>query len=110
MRTNCPNCGAPYHDIDTNNKCLYCGTAYLDVSSIDFDAQEPFYLRFKANGTYITQKVKPKVGSITIQSNETIATNHLGQKLLSVNINKEIITELSFESLENVIFYKKERK
>ena len=112
MRTNCPNCGAPYQNIEVNNKCPYCGTAYLDISSIDFDSQEPFYLRFKVHDTYITQKVKPKFGSITIQQDETIATNYFGEKLLSFTTNKEIITELSFENYfkEPIVIYQNKNK
>lgn len=42
---NCPNCGAVY-EID-KNKCPYCGTSYYDMSAIDFEDGEPFYLKIK---------------------------------------------------------------
>ena len=42
---NCPNCGAP---LDPNaNKCSYCGTSYFDMTSINIDDGEPFYLKLK---------------------------------------------------------------
>ena len=48
MDRNCPNCAAPY---DVNlNKCPYCGTNYFDISCIDIDSFEPFYLKLKKGG------------------------------------------------------------
>lgn len=44
-QTNCPNCGAPY-DLELT-KCPYCGTGYFDLSFIDFDAVEPFYIKIQ---------------------------------------------------------------
>lgn len=44
-QTNCPNCGAPY-DLELT-KCPYCGTNYFDLSFIDFDVTEPFYIKIK---------------------------------------------------------------
>lgn len=44
-QTNCPNCGAPY-DLELT-KCPYCGTSYFDLSFIDFDAVEPFYIKIR---------------------------------------------------------------
>ena len=42
---NCPNCGAPLEaDIC---KCPYCGTSYFDISAINIDDGEPFYLKLK---------------------------------------------------------------
>ena len=42
---NCPNCGVP---LDPNaNKCSYCGTSYFDITSINIDDGEPFYLKLK---------------------------------------------------------------
>lgn len=46
-RRNCPNCGAPY-DID-KNKCPYCGASYYDMSAVDFESGEPFYLKIRTN-------------------------------------------------------------
>jgi len=42
---NCPNCGAPLNP--DANKCSYCGTSYFDMTSINIDDGEPFYLKLK---------------------------------------------------------------
>lgn len=44
---NCPNCGAPL-DKDVC-KCPYCNTSYFDISSINLDAGEPFYLKVRTH-------------------------------------------------------------
>lgn len=44
---NCPNCGAPLEA--EKNKCAYCGTSYFDLSAINIDDGEPFYLKFKTH-------------------------------------------------------------
>ena len=54
---NCPNCAAPLELGEY--KCPYCGTLYLNLSMINFDKQEPFFLTIKKDGALITQKVKP---------------------------------------------------
>ena len=58
--TNCLNCGAPF---DVNEeKCLYCGTSYYDMSALDINSDKPFMLKIKTtlNGKecYITQLVR----------------------------------------------------
>ena len=42
---NCPNCGAP-EDVELN-KCPYCGTSYFDMSAIDMEMHEPFFLKIR---------------------------------------------------------------
>ena len=44
---NCPNCGAPLESDVC--KCPYCGTSYFDISAINLDAGEPFYLKVRTN-------------------------------------------------------------
>ena len=58
---NCPNCGAPLEL--GKYKCPYCDTLYLDLSMINFDEQEPFFLTIKKDGALITQKVMPQTAS-----------------------------------------------
>ena len=43
-KTNCIDCGAA-KDID-EVKCPYCGTTYLDFTSIDFDSNDPVVCQF----------------------------------------------------------------
>ena len=52
---NCPNCAAPY-DVGLN-KCPYCGTSYFDMSCIDINSLEPFYLKLKMGDMTVTSKV-----------------------------------------------------
>lgn len=52
---NCPNCAAPY-DVGLN-KCPYCGTSYFDMSCIDINSLEPFYLKLKMGDMMVTSKV-----------------------------------------------------
>lgn len=65
---NCPNCGAVYEP--EKNKCPYCGTSYYDMSALNFESSEPFYLKIKThiNGksAYITQLVKPCLSNMSM--------------------------------------------
>jgi hypothetical protein len=42
---NCPNCGASLESDVC--KCPYCGTSYFDISAINIDDGEPFYLKLR---------------------------------------------------------------
>lgn len=50
---NCPNCGAPI----TGSKCEYCGSLFLDFSSIEIN--RPMWLRVKLDGHLILLHVFP---------------------------------------------------
>lgn len=74
-QTNCPNCGAPY---DANlTKCPYCGTNYFDLSFIDMDSTEPFYIKVKKSFIHkkqnrimpciITMKVLPQYHEFNVE-------------------------------------------
>lgn len=97
MKTNCPNCGAPY---DVNlNKCPYCGTTYLDMSSIDMDADTPFFLKIKTGGIIVTQKVKGiKKCEISVTSNYTDMVNN-GYVLQRYVTSSSVITHMEFEAI-----------
>jgi hypothetical protein len=62
---NCPNCGAPY---GLGDKCQYCGTYLLDISTIPIN--EVFFLKLnvgtKENPQVITQKVYSTNAKFTI--------------------------------------------
>lgn len=91
---NCPNCGAPF---ELNEyKCPYCGTLYLDLSMIDFDTCEPFYLFIKKEGYLITQKVKPYAASLESTCEQVFAINSNGTKLSSFISNKRLETNVQF--------------
>ena len=72
---NCPNCGAPL-ELGRYN-CSYCGTLYLDLSMINFDDQEPFFLTIKKNGYLLTQKVIPQTATFESTSETVYATGGL---------------------------------
>lgn len=102
MKTNCPNCGAVISP--ESNKCSYCGTPYFDMSAIDFEEGEPFYLKVKTkwNGqnVFITQLVKPSLKAInlTVESDEW--RGGIGQQILcSCRSENRLTTEISFRGI-----------
>ena len=99
---NCPNCGAPYEI--GGNRCAYCGTAYFDMSIIDMDAHEPFYLSIRTNGMLVTQLVRPVTCSVSVDRDDVYAYGNYGRKSFrtavacrSVNVN----TNISFEAVRH---------
>jgi len=44
---NCPNCGAVLNP--SKFRCEYCGTAVIDLATLDLDNQYPCYVRFKTH-------------------------------------------------------------
>jgi len=96
-RTHCPSCAAPLEIGEV--KCPYCGTIYYDLSTIDFDSQEPIYLTIRKGGYLITQKVLPQTATFEHQIDTTYATNPLGDKLLSFVTNNTLETNVQFIAL-----------
>jgi len=77
-KTNCPNCGAALPQF--GGKCEFCGTRVVDLTAIDFDAQEPtmFLLRLPKSITgadggrlLISMWAHPELHSITMESDTT---------------------------------------
>lgn len=81
-KTNCPNCGAPYETLQY--KCPYCGTLYLDLSMINFDEREPFFLTIKKDGMLLTQKVVPETATFESYSDNVYVTGGLNDRKLAV--------------------------
>ena len=81
-KTNCPNCGAPYETLQY--KCPYCGTLYLDLSMINFDEREPFFLTIKKDGMFLTQKVMPETATFESHSDNVYMTGGLNDRRLAV--------------------------
>ena len=95
---NCPNCGAPY-EID-EARCPYCGTAYFDMSMINMDAHEPFYLKIKVNGYLITQMVYPSAMMFESEEDELTAYGGLGNTaLMHTCVGRSLSTDLSFRAI-----------
>lgn len=100
MSRNCPNCGSPY-DIGLNT-CPYCGTSYFDMSCINFDERKPIYIKLKVNTDgnpmYITQKVIPICGDITIHHDDIDVSTFedFGRKIVG---RSSMSIDISFESV-----------
>lgn len=98
QRRNCPNCGAPY-DIN-KNKCPYCDTSYYDMSAVDFESGEPFYLKIRTNmngqQVYITQLVKPILNTIEMSTDTVNCCDVIGREVASYISNKSLTTNISF--------------
>ena len=94
---NCPNCAAP---IELGNyKCSYCGTLYLDLSMIDFDNNEPFFLTIKKDNQLITQKVRPETADFTITSDTVYAQDSRGHRLVAFQGSTNIETNIQFSAM-----------
>lgn len=94
---NCPNCGAPYEILEV--KCPYCGTAYFDMSMVDMDAKEPFFLKIKVNGMLIVQKVIPETTRFE-QCEDVITAHGFGENsLFKTVVSKSLATDLSFKAV-----------
>ena len=97
-KLNCPNCGAPISA--DNNKCPYCNTSYFDLSSIDINNDEPFYLKIRMGKMILTQLVRvlPDM-SINFESNSCSMHDSLGNKLYEFTTSNNMFTNLNFEAI-----------
>ena len=97
-KLNCPNCGAPISA--DNNKCPYCNTSYFDLSSIDINNNEPFYLKIKMGKMTLTQLVRvlPDM-NINLESNSCSFYGSLGNKLYEFTTSNNMFTDLKFEAI-----------
>lgn len=106
-QTNCPNCGAPY-DVELS-KCPYCGTNYFDLSFINFDATEPFYIKVKRtfkdkNKEYpgiLTIRVLPEIMETHIEQEQCYATGFGDVKIASFIKSSRAFLNLGFRSVPN---------
>lgn len=98
---NCPNCGAPY-EVHLS-KCPYCGTSYFDMSALDFNNQEPFYLKFRAGDMVVTQLVRPCLNDVSmdISRDEVDVTGFGNKRICSFIRNYSVKTNISFEAVKD---------
>lgn len=106
-QTNCPNCGAPY-DLELI-KCPYCGTSYFDLSFIDFDTTEPFYIKIRREIIFKGQKhpcvftinVLPEIMETEITQDFIYATGPYNATMASFTLNSNVSLNLGFRGVPN---------
>ena len=106
-QTNCPNCGAPY-DLELT-KCPYCGTSYFDLSFIDFDATEPFYIKIRRKVMIEGQKrpciltinVLPEIMETETTQDYVYATGPYGGIVTSFVQHSDVSLNLGFRGIPN---------
>ena len=96
MHRNCPNCGAPY-EIELS-RCPYCNTAYFDLTTIDIEHHESFFLKMRANGMFITQLVIPMSANMESSTDEVVCMGSYGQKLASFVQSRNLTTNLELKA------------
>ena len=104
-RTNCPNCGGALTWGQTH--CEFCGTRIVDLTMLDFDAQEPaafvfkmphndpYLKKYKDKDIYISMMAKPHLGVIETTVDSAQACGGWGNPKLvqwdySKNVNVEV--------------------
>lgn len=102
-KTNCINCGAAK---DTSEiKCPFCGTTYLDLTSIDFSSNDPVVCQFVLPDSFhrgiggkmvMSMVAVPRLGSIEQNVEMVDVFNDYGNKLASVAQNCDINVGVSF--------------
>lgn len=97
MDKNCPNCGAPYDVV--LDKCPYCGTSYFDMSCIDVDGREPFYLKMRYRGRVFTSKVIADLSCIALSVDTVCVESPVGEKIVSFNTGRNADIDIRFHSL-----------
>lgn len=99
-KTNCVNCG---HGKDPDAiKCPFCGTTYLDFTSIDIESHEPCVLSLKIGGSIFTMKAIPCISEVTIRPEPV--TFNFGDNMsntLSFLRSNEISCKVEFQSVGN---------
>ena len=98
---NCPNCGAPL-EVE-KNKCAYCGTSYFDLSAINIDNSEPFWLKFRTNyggkSVTCTMLVRAEPNLTMTVENETVSAV-CGNYYREVQTSREVQLEMTFRSVQ----------
>ncbi len=96
-KRNCPNCGAPYNT--ELSKCPYCGTSYFDMSALDIDNQEPFYLKIRYGNYTFTSLVIPERCNIEHSQDSVDICGYNGVKLSSFVTSQSLFTDIRFRAI-----------
>jgi hypothetical protein len=100
-KTNCPNCGAALPQF--GGKCEFCGTRVVDLTAIDFDAQDPtmFLLRLPKSITgengriLISMWAQPELNAITMEPETIYCYGRNGEVLTSFTASQQVAFEMS---------------
>lgn len=67
------------------------------MSTVDFDSQEPFYLKIKVNGYMITQLVVPETCTFSSESEQVCARGGIGNVVIyQTPATTKYLTEIGF--------------
>ena len=110
---NCPNCAAPLSAEEI--KCPYCGTSYIDMSCIDLENHEPFYLKINMHGYQVVTMVRPVTANMTVSCGTQYAYGGRGmEKFISFQDEPEVNIDISFSGIPNsknhIVTYIKDNK
>lgn len=103
MEITCPNCNALY---DSKRKaCPNCKTQFVDLTKIDFDSEEPIFIKAKAklengNDAIITQKVIPHIGKVVMNSKDVDCL--LNNESVEIKCSTQIIFTSVVDDKNNV--------
>ena len=97
-KTNCVNCG---HGKDPDAiKCPFCGTTYLDFTSIDLDGRTPCVLTLKMPGSenLFQMKAYPGICNITFEP-EVCSMRDVGGRIQRYDARTNITCDISFHGI-----------
>lgn len=106
-KTNCINCGAAK---DTSEiKCPFCGTTYLDLTSIDFSSDNPVVCQFVLpnNITIGDSKAKavmsmlamPRLRTMSMEANSTTVYGDWGNPMATFTTDYDVNIGVSFQPI-----------
>lgn len=106
-KTNCINCGAAK---DTDEiKCPFCGTTYLDLTSIDFASGDPVVCQFvlpsnitiggsKARAV-MSMLARPRLETMSVETNNTSVYSGWGNPVATFTTGYDINVGVSFQPI-----------
>lgn len=106
-KTNCINCGAAK---DTDEiKCPFCGTTYLDFTSIDFSSDNPVVCQFVLPNNITIGKSKakavismlaiPRLETMSMEENSTTIYGDRGHPMATVTTGYDVNVGVSFQPI-----------
>ena len=106
-KTNCINCGAAK---DTDEiKCPFCGTTYLDLTSIDFSSGDPVVCQFvlpnnitigdsKAKAV-MSMLARPCLETMSMEPNSTTIYGGCGNPMATFTTGYDVNVGVSFQPI-----------